>query len=129
MLVWAPRCLGTLTAVEGFSRREPHCPRRRLEQTKESPLELDDRVRPAWGVGVFARLHKGLVRIALDDLHRLPCETSPLPQWEMSAFFTHSDRDADAVLNHQLSKEDYEALGRTVMARLVALLQVHGNSG
>lgn len=92
-------------------------------------MDLDDRERPAWGVGVFARLHRGRVRIALDDLRRLPVEAPALPQWEMNAFFTHTDRDVEAVLSHRLSKKDYEALGRTVMARLVALLQVHGDSG
>ena len=86
---------------------------------------MDNRERPSWGVGVFAEPVEGKIRVVLDDLQRID-EQTVLPRWEMWAFITHRDCDSTAFFTHQLMREDYESLGRTVMARLVAQLQVHG---
>lgn len=86
---------------------------------------MDSRERPSWGVGAFAEPVGDKIRVILDDLQRVDGQ-SELPRWEMWAFVTYRDCDPTAFFTHKLTPEDYESLGRTVMARLVAQLQVHG---
>lgn len=86
---------------------------------------MDSRQRPSSGVGIFAEAVGDKIRVVLDDLQRVDAQTE-LPRWEMWAFITHRDCDPIAFFTHQLAPEDYESLGRTVMARLAAQLQVQG---
>jgi hypothetical protein len=89
---------------------------------------MDNRERPSWGVGIFVEpVEDGKLRVIIDDLQRIERE-NPLPRWEMWAFVTNRDCESTDVLEHRLPREDYEALGRTVMARLGALLKVHGGA-
>jgi hypothetical protein len=91
-------------------------------------VTLDDQIRPSWGLGIFVRIVDGRVRIILDDLQRMQNKTGSHPQWEMWAFFTHCDVTSLSSTMGDLSKEDYEALGRTVIARLAAHLSVQGDA-
>ena len=83
-------------------------------------MAQDSGKRPDFGVGVFAVPIEGKIRIVVDDLRRR-AEPDPLPVWEMMAFVTHSDCETARFFAHSLSAEQYETLGRLLVARLAAL--------
>lgn len=83
-------------------------------------MELDDRVRPAWCIGVSVKSTEGGLRIVFDTLQRVGDE--PLPIWKLWAFVTHGDIDAERFLRHELSDQEYAAIGQTLCASLAALL-------
>lgn len=81
--------------------------------------DLDDGRRPNWGVGVFAQKTDTGFRLIFDTLQRT--ESGSHPQWKTWAFMTHGNVDEQKFLSHQLSTEEYVALGETLLALLVAL--------
>jgi len=85
--------------------------------------ETDDRVRPEWGVGVFALRLNGELKIIFDDLRRTGTDFPP--SWSMRAFVTNGRLDAERFLSHELTDEEYTRIGMMVASRLAAVCQTH----
>ena len=83
-------------------------------------MENDDRKRPRMGIVVsLLELDDGTTRIILDDVrsdapHR---ETS----WKFDCFYTHKRLDSRQVDDMSLPDSEYQGLGVSLMARLLAL--------
>ncbi|HEX4049475.1 MAG TPA: DUF3658 domain-containing protein [Steroidobacteraceae bacterium] len=85
-----------------------------------TPMTSDDGKRPQVGVLVTLRdLGDGKTRMTLDDVKS--GSTRRETHWTFDVFVTHKDLDTAAVEAMQLSSAEYEGLGATIMARLLAL--------
>jgi len=86
-------------------------------------MDQDNGERPRYGVGIFPVKGTDTVRLVLDDLHR-PQNSK---RWEQWSFFTFLDIDREEFDTGSLSDEQCADIGRTLMARLMALSEVKGD--
>jgi hypothetical protein len=82
-------------------------------------MVLDDQLRPDWCIGVSAKKTERGLRVVFDTLQRIGDE--PLPVWRLWTFVTHGDVDAERFLRHELSDQEYAAIGQTLCATLAAI--------
>jgi hypothetical protein len=83
-------------------------------------LENDDRHRPSKGVVVtLLDLGNGKFRLIMDDV---TSQEGPREKaWHFDLFYTHAQLDAREVEAMALPDSDYEGIGTSLMARLLAL--------
>jgi hypothetical protein len=82
-------------------------------------MDLDDGRRPTWCIGVSAKRTETGLRVVFDTLQAIYDE--PLPAWRLWAFITYGDIDAERLLRHELSLEEYASIGQTLCASLAAV--------
>jgi hypothetical protein len=83
-------------------------------------VENDDQKRPLRGVVVsLLDMGDGTSRLIMDDV------TSDSParetSWEYDCFYTHKRLDSKAVDKKALPNTEYQGIGESLMARLLAL--------
>lgn len=75
-------------------------------------------VQRRFAVGIYlSGSSRGGIELKLDDLE---LEGGAPPRWKHWAFFTSLPLDEARMLSHELTDDEYAAIGRAVLARLVA---------
>ena len=88
-------------------------------------LEPDDRRRPKFGVVVsLLDLGDGTSRVIIDDV--ISAEPQRSTTWAFDLFYTHKKLDSQAIHAMELPDGEYQGLGQSVLARLLALNRPRG---
>lgn len=89
-------------------------------------MNQDDGTRHGFAVGIsLAHPSDGILRLVLDDLEPT---SSQRPEWDHWSFFTFIDLPEREALSHGLREKEYAAIGKAILARLLALQAVESNS-